>query len=77
MRMFGIPIYGESIFLNDNKRVVYSRPKLDFTLNKKHSSIAYHLVRWNIAESVVHIGWIGGMLNISYALTKILAAAKQ
>ena len=53
--MFGIPIYREAIFLNDNKSVVHSSLKLESTLNKKHSSIAYNLVIWNFAAGVVRI----------------------
>ena len=51
--MFGIPIDGEASVLNKNKRVVDSISKLDYRLKKKHSSIVYHLVRWNIVASVV------------------------
>ena len=55
LRMFGIPIDGEGIVFNENKSVVDRSSKLEYTLNKKHISIAYHLVRWNIAASLVHI----------------------
>ena len=44
LRMFGIPIDGESRMLNGNKSVVDSSSKLESTLNKKHNSIAYYLV---------------------------------
>ena len=77
LRMFGIPIDGESLVLNDNKSVVDCSSKLESTLNKKHSSIAYHLVRWNVAASVIKIGWIEGISNIDDALTKILSAARR
>ena len=63
--------------MNENKSVMDSSSKLESTLNKKHNSIAYHLVRWNVAAGVVRIGWIEGILNIAYALTKILAAARR
>ena len=75
--MFGIPINGESMILNDNRSVVDSSSKLESTLNKKHNSIAYHLVRWNVAAGVVRIVWIEGVLNISDAFTKRLAAARR
>ena len=77
LRMFGIPIAGELRVLNDNKSVVDSSSKLESTLNKKHNSVAYHLVRWNLVAGVVQIGWIKGIFNIADALTKILAAARR
>ena len=75
--MFGIPIDGELRILNANKSVVDSSSKLESTLNKKHNSIAYHLVRWNVAAGAVRIGWIEGILNKADAFTKILAAARR
>ena len=51
--MFGITIDGELRILNDNKSVVDSSSKLDSTLNKKHNSIVYPLVRWNVEEIIV------------------------
>ena len=54
--MFGIPIDGELMILNDNKSVLDSSSKLDSTLNKKNNSITYNLVIWNVAAGVVRIG---------------------
>ena len=54
-----------------------SSSKLDSRLNKKHNSIADHLVSWNVAVGAVRIGWIEGILNISDAFTKRLAAARR
>ena len=77
LRMFGIPIYGDSMILNDNKSVVYSSSKLESTLNNKNNPVAYHLVRWNVAAGVIRIGWIKGISNIVDAFTKQLAAARR
>ena len=63
--------------MNDNNIVVGSSSKLESTLNKKHNSIAYHLVRWNVAAGVVQIGWIKGISNIPDAFKKRLAAARR
>ena len=63
--------------MNDNKSVVDSSSKLESTLNKKHNSIAYHLVIWNLSAGVVIIGWIEGISNIADAFTKRLAAARR
>ena len=75
--MFGIPMYGEARIFNDNKSVVDSISKLESTLNKKHISIAYRLVRWNVAAGVVQIGCIKGISDISDSLTKILASSRR
>ena len=77
LRMFGIPVDGESRILNDNKSVVDSSSKLDPTLNKKHNSIACNLVIQNVAAGVVQIRWIESISNISDAFTKRLAAARR
>ena len=61
LRMFEIPIYGEAIVLNENKSVVDFISKLESTLNKKHISITYQRVIWNVASSVVRIGCIEGI----------------
>ena len=75
--MFGIPINGESRILNDNKSVVDSSSKLESTLNNKHGSISYHLVRCNVAAGVVQIRCIEGISNISDVFTKRLSAARR
>ena len=57
--------------------VVDNSSKLESTLNKKHSSIAYNLVRWNVAAIVVQIGWIEVISNIADALKEILARGNK
>ena len=76
-RMFGIPIDGELKLLNDNKSVVDSSSKLESTLNKNHNSIAYNLVKWNVAAVVVQILWVEGILNLADAFTNRLAEARR
>ena len=63
--------------MNDNKSVVDISSKLELTLNRKHNSFTYHLVRCNVADGFTRIGWIEGISNITDALTKILAAARR
>ena len=46
-------------------------------LNKKHSSIAYHAVRWAVAAGIVRIGWISTDENLADAMTKRLPAIKR
>ena len=75
--MFGIPISeenGETYIYCDNEGVVKNASRVESTLNKKHSAVAYHFTRWNVAAGVVSIGWIPTKYNISDAFTKRLAA---
>jgi len=46
-------------------------------LNKKHSSIAYHAVRWSVAAGVLRVGWVNTHENIADAFTKRLSAQKR
>ena len=73
LRMFGIPIYDEptQIFC-DNEGVVKNSFLIESTLNKKHNSIAYHYVGWNVAAGAIAISWIASNFNIADAFTKIL-----
>ena len=74
--MFGVYIYGPAIILNDKRSAVNSSSNIEYTLNKKHISIDYHLVRQNVVSIVVHIRCISTEDNISETLTKILTEAK-
>ena len=56
LQMFGVDIDGPDIMLNDNESAVNNSSKIGSTLNKKHRSIAYHLVCQNFAAGVVKIG---------------------
>ena len=77
LRMFGFPIEGEAKILNDNKSVVDSSSKIESTLNKKYSSIAYHLVRQAVAAGIIRVGWIEGISNIADELTKRLTRLRR
>ena len=79
--MFGIliatnPNSGEAeparIFC-DNETVVKNSSLVESTLNKKHSSIAYHYVRWNVAAGIALLAWIASGENIADTYTKALA----
>jgi len=72
LQMFGIPISGPTDVYCDNKSVVKNSTLVESTLNKKHNSIAYHYVRWNVAADVVRISWIDGQYNLADAFTKLL-----
>ena len=77
LRMFGVPIDGPTHIFCDNKSVVNNCQKLESVLNKKHSSVAYHMARWAVAAGEVSIGWINGEFNLSDALTKRLSKDRR
>lgn len=75
LRMFGIPICNERTathVLCDNESLVKNASNVESTLNKKHSEIAYHFTRWNVAAGVVSIAWIATGENLADAFTKRL-----
>ena len=80
LRMFGIPLdvnKPETRILCDNEAVVKNSSKVESTLHKKHSSVAYHFARWNVAAKVCLIGWIPTGQNTADAMTKVLPEVKR
>ena len=77
LRMFGIPVIDSTKILCDNASVVKNSTILSSTLNKKHSSIAYHSVRWHAAAGVAKIAWINTDYNLADPFTKRLSAEKR
>eukprot|EP00978_Attheya_sp_CCMP212_P000550 scaffold1076_cov32-Attheya_sp.AAC.2 len=75
LRMFGVPLpRGEPTHVFcDNKSVLRNSTSIESTLNKKHSSIAYHYTRWNSAASLVSVAWINTQDNLADAFTKRLS----
>lgn len=85
LRMFGIPLGGDDtkgttdaahVFC-DNETVVKNSSLIESTLNKKHSSIAYHYVRWNVAAMVASMAWVMSEENLSDPFTKGLNEYKR
>ena len=77
LRMFGIPVDGETKILCDNKSAVTNCSQLESSLHKKHNSLAYHAVRWAVAAGVVRIGWIDTNYNLADAFTKRLTVIQR
>lgn len=85
LRMFGIPLAGPpptphtpypdpdpAYIYCDNESVVKNSTLIESTLNKKHASLAYHYVRWNVAAGIISLSWISGKRNYADTFTKIL-----
>ena len=77
LRMFGVPILESTKVFCDNESVVKNSSILSSTLNKKHSSIAYHSVRWAVAAGIIKVAWINTFYNLADAMTKRLTAARR
>jgi hypothetical protein len=77
LRMFGVPVDEPADILCDNEAVVNNSSKIESTLHKKHNSIAYHMVRWHVAASMIRVGWIGTKENLADAMTKRLSAVER
>ena len=77
LRMFGIPIDGPADVLCDNLSAVNNSSKIESTLNKKYSSIAYCAVRWSVAANILRVGWIDGKENSADAMKKRLPVVKR
>lgn len=75
--MFGVAIESPTTLLCDNLSVVKNSSHLSSTLNKKHSSIAYHSVRWHVAAGVIRVAWIDSDSNLADAMTKRLTAERR
>ena len=74
--MFETPIHdngGPNHILCDNYSVVTNTSNVEYSLNKKRSSIAYHFSRWNMATGVCKIAWVSTGNNIAVAMTKRLS----
>jgi hypothetical protein len=75
LRMFGVPIikYHATNVFCDNESVVKNSTKIESILNKKHSSVAYHYIRWAVAAGIISVAWIPTGENLSDVFTKRLA----
>ena len=59
--------------LCDNKSVVSNSSKVDSVLNKKHNSLEYHYVCWEVAAGIITMGWIAGNENLGDVCNKRLS----
>ena len=75
--MFGVPLDGPTDVLCDNQAVVNNTSKFESVLNKKHSSIAYHAVRWAVAANTLRVGKIDTDKNLADPMTKRLSVTKR
>ena len=74
LRCFGVPLpRGDPTHVFcDNESVVKNTTNVESTLNKKHSSVAYHHCRWSVAAGVITLAYISTHDNIADCFTKRL-----
>jgi hypothetical protein len=79
LRCFGVPLpIGEPTHVFcDNESVVKNTSNVESTLNKKHSSIAYHHCRWSVAAGVITLAHISTHDNIADCFTKRLPSGMR
>jgi hypothetical protein len=79
LRCFGVPLLqGEPTYVFcDNESVVRNTTNVESTLNKKHSSVAYHHCRWSVAAGVITLAHISTHENIADCFTKRLTLATR
>ena len=59
LRIIGVSIISPTDVLCDNESMVRNWSRIESVLlNKKHSSIAYHAVRWAVVAGAIYVGWI-------------------
>ena len=77
LRMFGLHIDGPGYVYSDNEAVSTNSSVPESTLNKRHISICYHMVREAVAAGVLSVAWIPGTKNPTDLFTKVLARIKR
>ena len=77
LRMFGVCIDGPATVFCDNKTCVDCSSKFEATLNKKHSSLAYHAVRHAVAAGIIRVLWIESGENLADPFTKQLTVSQR
>jgi hypothetical protein len=72
LRMFGVPLDGPATLLCDDQGVVKNTSIPESTLNKKHHSINYHVIREAACMGMLRVGKENTETNLADLLTKLL-----
>ena len=74
--MFGLYVKDYTCICCDNEAVVSNSSVPSQTLNKKHNSVSFHMVREVITSGAARVAHIDGVDNPADLITKILAKNK-
>ena len=77
LRVFGVNIDGPATVFCDNQTCVNCSSNMEATLNKKHSSLAYHATRHAVAAGIIRVAWIESSENLADPLTKQLTVQQR
>jgi hypothetical protein len=77
LRMFGVPIDGPTNIFCDNGAVVVNTTRPEWTLSKKHHSIAYHRVRESVAAGTSRVSKEHTSTNLADLFTKTMPAPRR
>ena len=77
LKMFGVPILGAANFYCDNAGVVKNTSIPESTLNKKHQSINYHVIREAVAAGIMRVAKENTLTNLADVLTKLQAWTRK
>jgi len=77
LKSFGIPILGPANVYGDNGAVIKNTSIPESTLNKKHNSINYHIIREAVAARIMRIAKEDTETNIADAFTKLLHTVRK
>ncbi len=75
--MFGIPLSSPTNVFCDNEVVILNATHAESTLQRKHTSIAYHQCCKDQVAGYVQIGFEEGRINPADILTKLLPGLKM
>jgi hypothetical protein len=73
----GCPLLGPTNVYCDNQGVVKNTSVPESTLNKKHNSINYHVVREAVASGILRVGKEDTLTNLADPLTKLVPYSRK
>ena len=74
LRMFGVPLDGPASVFCDNEAVYQNTIIPEYTLKKKHHSIAYHRCREAVAAKIIQVAKEGTKSNLADLFTKVMSS---
>ena len=77
LKSIGVPLLGPTNVYCDNQGVVKNTSIPESTLNKKHNSINYHVVREAVAAGILRVGKEDTAYNLADPLTKLMLYSKK
>ena len=77
LKSIGVPLAGPTDVYCDNQGVVKNTSIPESTLQKKHNSINYHIVRESAAAGILRVGKEDTETNLADALTKLLPYSRK